>query len=102
MPTECGTQLRVEPVVCNYVEYNKIPFSPFINIFARYDQCGALQSTCEALRRERAEIRAGFRRRTEVTFRTKVAVDRFLADPVLKVGETEIHFEFRGLRATVF
>lgn len=39
--------------------------------------------------------------RFEVTFRTKAAVDRFLADPVLKLGANSIRFEFRGLRTTV-
>ncbi|KAL1436938.1 hypothetical protein MTO96_049235 [Rhipicephalus appendiculatus] len=40
--------------------------------------------------------------RFEVTFRTKAAVDRFLADSAkLSFKDSEIQFEFRGLRTTV-
>ncbi|KAH6926147.1 hypothetical protein HPB50_015294 [Hyalomma asiaticum] len=39
--------------------------------------------------------------RFEIVFRTKAIVDRFLADPVLKVKETEIKFEYRGVRTKI-
>lgn len=32
--------------------------------------------------------------RFEVVFQTKVAVDRFLADPVVKVRGEKVHFEY--------
>lgn len=37
--------------------------------------------------------------RFEVTFRTKAAVDRFSADPALKVRDVVVSFEYRGVRA---
>ncbi|KAH7977336.1 hypothetical protein HPB49_000702 [Dermacentor silvarum] len=39
--------------------------------------------------------------RFEVTFKTKAAVDRFSADPALKVRDVEIQFEYRGVRTKV-
>ncbi|KAH6938915.1 hypothetical protein HPB50_014840 [Hyalomma asiaticum] len=39
--------------------------------------------------------------RFEIVFRTKAMVDRFLADPVLKVRENEIKFEYRGVRTKI-
>ncbi|KAH7980457.1 hypothetical protein HPB49_016324 [Dermacentor silvarum] len=37
--------------------------------------------------------------RFEVTFKTKAAVDRFSADPALKVRDVVIQFEYRGVRS---
>lgn len=37
--------------------------------------------------------------RFEVVFKTKAAVDRFLADPVVEVKEEKVKFEYRGSRA---
>lgn len=37
--------------------------------------------------------------RFEITFKSKGAVDRFLADPALKIREVEIRFEYRGVRS---
>lgn len=39
--------------------------------------------------------------RFEVTFKTKAAVDRFSADPALKVRDVTIEFEYRGVRTKV-
>ncbi|KAH7940977.1 hypothetical protein HPB49_008641 [Dermacentor silvarum] len=39
--------------------------------------------------------------RFEVTFKTKAAVDRFSADPALKVRDVVIQFEYRGVRTKV-
>ncbi|KAH7941277.1 hypothetical protein HPB49_011542 [Dermacentor silvarum] len=39
--------------------------------------------------------------RFEVTFKTKAAVDRFSADPALKVRDVLIQFEYRGVRTKV-
>ncbi|KAH7980630.1 hypothetical protein HPB49_017756 [Dermacentor silvarum] len=39
--------------------------------------------------------------RFEVTFKTRAAVDRFSADPALKVREVLIQFEYRGVRTKV-
>ncbi|KAH7958797.1 hypothetical protein HPB49_005172 [Dermacentor silvarum] len=39
--------------------------------------------------------------RFEVTFKTKAAVDRFSADPALKVRDVTIQFEYRGVRTKV-
>lgn len=36
--------------------------------------------------------------RFEVTFRTKAAVDRYLADPELKLCDVVMQFEYRGVR----
>lgn len=37
--------------------------------------------------------------RFEVTFRTKAAVDRYSADPKLKLCDVVIQFEYRGVRS---
>lgn len=39
--------------------------------------------------------------RFEVVFKTKAAVERFLADPVVEIREEKVRFEYRGSRAKV-
>ncbi|KAL3227105.1 hypothetical protein MRX96_024284 [Rhipicephalus microplus] len=62
----------------------------------RSPQAGRQQSSTGSGGRERKDFGGS---NFEVTFRNKVAVDRFLADSAtIKVKETDIRFEYRGLR----